>query len=138
MKHITKETSTKLIFSEDDNNELRAKFATVGEQMEVMLATEAKDTNESIFALQSKLQSMRKKSVEKLKSCKQVEKSLKLELSNALDQLESGRRTTTTLAEQNQKLTSEVETTSARLSAAMMEAKSLRKDLRIEEKMEVS
>ena len=100
LHQIATEVSSKLEQSEVYNQELRGKFATVGEQMEVMLATEAKDTNEAIFALQSRCTALKQKSVEKVKMFKQTEKALRLELGNALEQIENGRGGATILAEQ--------------------------------------
>jgi len=137
LKAVAKDVNTKLIYSEDDNNELRSKFATVGEQMEVMLATESQSTSETIHSLQNKLQQMRNKHADKIKTHKQLEKSLKLELANSIEQLENGRRTTSTLTDQNSKLTAELETTVARLEAAMTANKSLKRDLQIEEEKEI-
>ena len=71
----------KLEVSDSDVQELRGKFAAVGEQMEVMLANEAKDSTEAIRGLQEKNRQLKDKMAEKLRAHKQVEKSLKLEVS---------------------------------------------------------
>ena len=51
----------RLEVSESDVQELRSKFAAVGEQMEVMMATEAKDSGEALTSMQMKMRSMKEK-----------------------------------------------------------------------------
>ncbi|GMI10431.1 hypothetical protein TrVE_jg5640 [Triparma verrucosa] len=119
----------KLEVSDADVQELRGKFAAVGEQMEVMLASEAKESSEVIRTLQEKGRALKDKIGEKTRAFKQVEKTLKLEISNGLEQLQAARRDTTIQIELNQRLTSELESARSREEATSATVESLRKEI---------
>ena len=121
----------KLEVSDADVQELRGKFAAVGEQMEVMLANEAKDSTEAIKSLQEKNRQLKEKATEKLRAHKQVEKNLRLEISSVIEQLQNARRDTTMQIELNQRLTSDLETARSREETSNATIRSLQKELQL-------
>ena len=119
----------RLEVSEGDVQELRSKFAAVGEQMEVMLATEAKDSGEAISAMQLKMRSVKEKMTEKLRASKQVQSTLRLEIKSLTDQLTNARRDTTMQIELNQRLTADLESTKAQSAATTIKMKNVEEKL---------
>ena len=81
--------------------------------MEVMMATEAKDSGQALSTMQLKMRSMKEKLADKMKAAKQVQNSLKLEVKTKEDELNGLRRDTTMQIELNQRLTAELEATKA-------------------------
>ncbi|GMI33498.1 hypothetical protein TrRE_jg11078 [Triparma retinervis] len=97
--------------------------------MEVMMATEAKDSGEALTSMQLKMRSMKEKLGEKMRAAKQVQNSLKLEIRSKDDELNNARRDTTMQIELNQRLTSELESTKARSGTLLEKVRSMEEKL---------
>ena len=127
------QTEAALHNSKEEVESLRQKFGAVGSQMEVMLSTEAKDSTDTINALQTKLRAMKDKITEKGKTSKQMEKALRLEIKNTLETLEKSAGNVTQQIQINGKLTSEIDLLKQSTATAIATISQLRTQLTLED-----